>query len=774
LVFNKNVLILFLKETNKSLTKTNIMKRILLLIIAFTGFTSQLFSQETYYKLSNGEIVDSERLNSLNRFNDWVLSFNKKGLSLSSLSANVVNTYFAPNDVEIVNAQKKILSNWPTVLVSLSNGQIVKIEINETWDFTETTFAPSSSNESLEETIGDDVYFRTAHEVYVTRDNGQSWDLDMGGLTGASIYDFDIDTNQNVWLVNESGLFKQPLVSNTWTYVDAADMLNPRRVFVDRSQRIWLASPAYGLFYSDDEGAIFTAHTGGYPSNEVIVEMGDDAFNNLYIITAPDYTFSYDDNVGNKVYRSDGGTQSFVRIDQSIESNFVLAGTDRPYTSISGDTILYLGTVGGAYNSLDQGSTWTSSPILWANKAFSLIPTADNVLMVSANSGLYKGNGAGNWTKKYPVGDSVQSGIELFRAANGDIYAQGEVILQSNANSPIYNVRKSTDNGTAWTVDTLGSYATAMDLFFVSSDGVQHAIGAVSETGDVYKVYKKEPGMAWELDMGGLPGTIQVYPWIASLLGQDAQGNIYLFLLNNTTNQTTIYKRAFASNTWIDDGTLSGLNRFVFGITGYNNEVILATLNGVLRKSGNTFVTLPLPSGVGSQLDYDVVGFDNSGKLWAHFSNWTPNGPTGKGVFFTSDFSTWIEPQNQVDTVLFNELVAVGDSMYAISNNFDWVFYFNDDITVGIAEEKTETFTEVFPNPAKNQVTFLFTLNENIDLHLDIMDMTGKNVFSKSYSNLPAGKQYRTIDVNNLAQGMYSWKINAGNKVSTGKLEITR
>jgi len=154
LVFNKNVLILFLKETNKSLTKTNIMKRILLLIIAFTGFTSQLFSQETYYKLSNGEIVDSERLNSLNRFNDWVLSFNKKGLSLSSLSANVVNTYFAPNDVEIVNAQKKILSNWPTVLVSLSNGQIVKIEINETWDFTETTFAPVLLMKVLKKPLG--------------------------------------------------------------------------------------------------------------------------------------------------------------------------------------------------------------------------------------------------------------------------------------------------------------------------------------------------------------------------------------------------------------------------------------------------------------------------------------------------------------------------------------------------------------------------------------------------------------------------------------------
>src|SRR6185295_16026813 len=100
----------------------------------------------------------------------------------------------------------------------------------------------------------------------------------------------------------------QPLVSDTWTQITSAPA-NPRTVFADRQNRIWVAK--YGsLKLSTDGGATWNNAPSGIPSLAEVIAMCDDVFGNIYAITG-----SFFDQTGEAVYRSIGGTQSFTKID---------------------------------------------------------------------------------------------------------------------------------------------------------------------------------------------------------------------------------------------------------------------------------------------------------------------------------------------------------------------------------------------------------------------------------------------------------------------------
>jgi hypothetical protein len=78
----------------------------------------------------------------------------------------------------------------------------------------------------------------------------------------------------------------------------------------------------------------------------------------------------------------------------------------------------------------------------------------------------------------------------------------------------------------------------------------------------------------------------------------------------------------------------------------------------------------------------------------------------------------------------------------------------------------------VSPNPATNQVTVDFRLEEAGTVRLSLINMQGKTVRTPAPAEYFEGANAVTLDVNSLEKGIYFLKVQAGEACETVKLMI--
>jgi hypothetical protein len=85
------------------------------------------------------------------------------------------------------------------------------------------------------------------------------------------------------------------------------------------------------------------------------------------------------------------------------------------------------------------------------------------------------------------------------------------------------------------------------------------------------------------------------------------------------------------------------------------------------------------------------------------------------------------------------------------------------------------TIYPVAPNPARDQASISFSLNELMQAELRLMDMQGKTLWTLPTQTFAAGKHTQIIDVQNLSQGSYIVQLSngAGRSVTT-RLVVVR
>lgn len=66
---------------------------------------------------------------------------------------------------------------------------------------------------------------------------------------------------------------------------------------------------------------------------------------------------------------------------------------------------------------------------------------------------------------------------------------------------------------------------------------------------------------------------------------------------------------------------------------------------------------------------------------------------------------------------------------------------------------------EIFPNPAKEDITVKFNINSKSIVKLTIYNLIGKEVFSKDYKNIEEGVYIGRISLQNVPEGVYIVKI---------------
>lgn len=150
---------------------------------------------------------------------------------------------------------------------------------------------------------------------------------------------------------------------------------------------------------------------------------------------------------------------------------------------------------------------------------------------------------------------------------------------------------------------------------------------------------------------------------------------------------------------------------------------------------------------------------------------------------------TW--PNNGMDTFAIGVVGKGQDNEYFMDPGTDGFGDFettetgnNWDIIVvrfggtGILESysiKNRESLSVYPNPTNGELKFDYDFKNVTDAAaVRVMDMTGRVVYTQALGKQAAGKQAFNINLGNLANGMYTIELNAGENRATSQFNINK
>tara|TARA_B100000900_G_scaffold55798_1_gene41669 strand:+ start:934 stop:1413 length:480 start_codon:yes stop_codon:yes gene_type:complete len=81
---------------------------------------------------------------------------------------------------------------------------------------------------------------------------------------------------------------------------------------------------------------------------------------------------------------------------------------------------------------------------------------------------------------------------------------------------------------------------------------------------------------------------------------------------------------------------------------------------------------------------------------------------------------------------------------------------------------------DAIPNPSENKTNISFYIPKKHKVKIDLYDILGKSIYQITNSEYDAGKHEIEIDVSNLNNGSYFYKMTSGNFIKTNQLVILR
>jgi hypothetical protein len=87
---------------------------------------------------------------------------------------------------------------------------------------------------------------------------------------------------------------------------------------------------------------------------------------------------------------------------------------------------------------------------------------------------------------------------------------------------------------------------------------------------------------------------------------------------------------------------------------------------------------------------------------------------------------------------------------------------------------ETEFDYSIYPNPANQALYILTEFSENVDLTINIFDLSGKKIESIPMQEVIPGEQAIELNTSNLAPGMYILGIKSGSRVYAQKFNVSR
>ncbi len=752
------------------ISSVTLLLRTYVVIIASIGlFTSVCFAQfaDAPPGDATNQTFDVVPYYSANPYSGITCTYSAKSLRINPLNYNTYSSpsplmsWEPPPGVDIVKASMKV-KDERHMFVLLSDGSIYGITINSVSAVVDgpTHLGDADAlhgSQNFSDIVGDAVYALSNHAIYISRDSARTWQRDTAGIGSGSYYQIAMDTNQFVYAAHLNGLYKQHPDSNLWRKVTTFPKPNSlvAAVFVDRRNRVFARSSG-NIYLSTDNGSTWNLDTAGIGSNN-ISRFCDDKFGNAY---ATD---------GHLLWRSMGGTQPWVRIDQPIQS-YVYDPSAFLYKNlfnrISGDSLVYAATALGVFFSSNQGSTWIpDSAMAPAKFMYGFIKTASGKFLTSTNLGVYTKNPPDSvWKKTFPL-NGFLSGSPIFTDGSGNAFTLGKRINGSD-NLSMFSNWKSTDDGQTWNPDTTGLGAIGRgqnQIYSVDETGVQY-FGAYDTPAPLYS---KKAGQSWAPDTAGFGQGSSIYPFAFVI---DRKGFVYVSIQNKTTYTSSFWKRPVTGGAWIlDTNGLNGASIYALAADKSGN-LIAGTYTGVYRNVGGTWSQIPYPSGLGGNNAF-VVSVDSTGAIIAGFSSFVGFTALWHGVYATKDNGAhWT--YLGLDSISVRGLVSYGDTTYAYTyaNGIYRMRSASGGTLVNSSEiVRNYSLDQNYPNPFNPATTIRYSLAAASSVTMKIYNVLGQEVRTLFNGEQHSGIQQLQWDGKSqngltVSSGIYFYRIVAEEK----------
>ncbi len=250
----------------------------------------------------------------------------------------------------------------------------------------QTSLSYSNINVRVISLSGKNIFAGTDYGVFLSTDNGTTWNMANAGITTSRIYSLAVDS-ENIFAGTDHGVFHSTNNGASWMSVNKGLIDSVVLVLIFNGTKLFAGTNS-GIFVSTNNGASWSVENSGL-TNQYVRSL---AFNATAVFVG----------TCGGIFRLGNNDTSWVQIDSgvSITNNIVWSLT-------TNDKYVYAGTVfdgpnSGAMISTDNGNSWSAINNGFSSNItgiFALAACGNYLFAGTAYGGVYfSTNNGKNWT----------------------------------------------------------------------------------------------------------------------------------------------------------------------------------------------------------------------------------------------------------------------------------------------------------------------------------------------------------------------------------------
>ncbi|MBK7445275.1 MAG: T9SS type A sorting domain-containing protein [Ignavibacteria bacterium] len=652
--------------------------------------------------------------------------------------------------------------------------------------------------------------------VYVSSDNGISFNLRNSGLTDIKINSFTSEGNNVYVMCEDSGIFRTS--NNGLNWVSANNGLQGMKLLCvgSNGSNIFAGTQSNGIFKSTNSGLNWFNVNNGLSQLKI---RDISVSNSTILLICGNNTNSYIDRI---VYSTNNGS--------NWQSSFTLSSSEE-FNSIASDgsTIFAGGTHGKLYKATNPVFNWSQIYFSTGLPEVNTIALSSLKIILGASSGLnnanlyYTTNGGYNWTSgnvnqyfsssSYSIVNSIAIiGTDFYAGVSGDDDGlfkstnNGQNWLSSSRNiiateiSDLQSVNNNifcgttsqgisftTDNGTEWTSINNGinsrnilSFGTCDSVYFTgtysgnyrsTNYGLNWITSNLGFT-DGSRAFISENGQIMGLGYAPLKSTDYGLFWFSAGAGYTSQGVGSCFTkigsYTYTTNEYRIFLSPNFGTFWIELPTVWSAAD-VTSMTGKDQHLFAGVLDSGIYKTDSL-------AGSWTRINNGLTNrkiralHTNSNKVFAG---------TEAGLFVTTNNgSNWHPLNNGFTNLYITSIISNATYLFAGTRGSGiWKIPLSEiltDIKANTNDPVTFYLFQNYPNPFNPVTQINYELRVTNYVKLRVYDVLGKEVAVLVNEKLSPGNYEFEFNGSGLSSGIYFYKLEAGNFSETRRMILLK
>ncbi len=607
--------------------------------------------------------------------------------------------------------------------------------------------------------------------LYKSYDKGLTWDEILIGKTHW-VKDILIDNTDKIFVSFNDGNFYSTDDGNNWIEVTTLSLgVNALDNFNDK---IYFAAPwGEGVFLSTDAGLTWNKTN----FNRTIFTFAVAPTGRIWAAGSSGFIFISNDT-----------GKTWTKLETEISPGNIKCMT------VNKDNELYIGGYNSIYKTTDDGISWTSILDVYGGFNSLIVNKQGNILAGTNGSGIYYSDfelvwkQSKNGIKNYNISSIIIDDKQLLYAVNQlGSYTYDGILEYNNNFDKIY---ESSDYGKNWELVASTNYIIN-DIIFHPSGKI---IGATENDGIICS---EDKGKSWFI-IGG-----QKFTPVGKLA---INSKDHIIAAIDGLNQGGIYFSSDNGKNWVlkNNGILHYGCRDI--IVDDNDNIFISTVGSVYFSSDNgdnwkkcletnayrAYLTITSNNNIVAVNEYADVFFSNdNGQVWEEFKSDTFTAlvnsvsinendeiviGTNYGIY-SSDFDeiSWKKLNANLPDCEVKYIKVLSADKILASVEYQGLYYSDLTSNIDIINNDIDFYlSQNYPNPFNPTTTINYQIPNAGFVSLKVYDILGREVTTLINEEKSMGNYEVVFDGSDLSNGIYFYRIHAGNYSEIRKMILLK